>query len=92
MIDWNHQKLLKNEAYFKLEQIKKLLFYPSCRKRFILEYFGDEEDVKNLTDKSGLCDYCLEKEKLQSGDMENLVHLSVFEIVLDALSKFDKKY
>jgi hypothetical protein len=24
--------------------------------------------------------------------MENLVHLSVFEIVLDTLSKFDKKY
>jgi hypothetical protein len=39
-----------------------------------------------------LCDYCLEKDKLQSGDLENLVHLSVFEIVLDALSKFDKKY
>jgi phage pi2 protein 07 len=39
MIDWTHQELLKNEAYFKLEQIKKLLFYPSCRKRFILEYF-----------------------------------------------------
>ena len=92
LIDWSHQELLKNEAYFKLEQIKKLLFYPSCRKRFILEYFGDEEDVKNLTDNCGLCDYCLEKEKLQSGDMENLVHLSVFWIVLDALSKFDKKY
>ena len=92
MIDWSHQELLKNEAYFKLEQIKKLLFYPSCRKRFILEYFGDEEDVKNLKDNCGLCDYCLEKEKLQSGDMENLVHLSVFWIVLDALSKFDKKY
>lgn len=92
LIDWDHQELLKNEAYFKLEQIKKLLFYPSCRKRFILEYFGDEEDVKNLTDNCGLCDYCLEKEKMQSGDMENLVHLSVFGIVLDALSKFDKKY
>ena len=92
MIDWAHQELLKNEAYFKLEQVKKLLFYPSCRKRFILEYFWDEEDVKNLTDNCGLCDYCLEKEKLQSGDMENLVHLSVFGIVLDALSKFDKKY
>jgi ATP-dependent DNA helicase RecQ len=92
MIDWAHQELLQNEAYFKLEQIKKLLFYPSCRKRFILEYFGDEEDVKNLTDNCGLCDYCLEKEKMQSGDMENLVHLSVFEIVIDALSKFDKKY
>lgn len=92
MIDWTHQELLKNEAYFKLEQIKKLLFYPSCRKRFILEYFGDEQDIKNLSDNCGLCDYCLEKEKMQSGDMENLVHLSVFEIVIDALSKFDKKY
>jgi phage pi2 protein 07 len=39
MVDWNHQDLLKTEAYFKLEQIKKLLFYPTCRKRFILTYF-----------------------------------------------------
>lgn len=92
LIDWKHQELLKNEAYFKLEQVKKLLFYPSCRKRFILEYFGDEEDVKNLTDNCGICDYCLEKSKLQSGDLEYLVHLSVFEIVIDAVSKFDKKY
>lgn len=92
MIDWKHQNLLKEEAYFKLEKIKKLLFYPSCRKRFILEYFGDEEDLKNLWDNCGLCDYCLEKSKLQSGEMENLVALSVFEIVLDVVSKFDKKY
>ena len=92
MVDWKHQNLLKEEAYFKLEKIKKLLFYPSCRKRFILEYFGDEEDLKTLSDNCGLCDYCLEKSKLQSGKMENLVALSVFEIVLDVVSKFDKKY
>ena len=92
LIDWKHQELLKNESYFKLEQIKKLLFYPSCRKRFILEYFGDEDDLKNLPDNCGLCDYCLEKSKLQSGDLEYLVHLSVFEIVLDAIKTFDKKY
>jgi len=36
---WNHQNVLKDEAYFKLEQVKKLLFKPGCRKRFILEYF-----------------------------------------------------
>jgi len=39
LIDWKHQEALKEEAYFKLEQIKKLLFYPTCRKRFILNYF-----------------------------------------------------
>jgi hypothetical protein len=33
------QEKLEEESYYKLEQIKKLLFYPSCRKRFILEYF-----------------------------------------------------
>ncbi|MCP4523171.1 MAG: DUF559 domain-containing protein [Candidatus Gracilibacteria bacterium] len=92
MIDWSHQDLLKDEAYFKLEQVKKLLFYPSCRKRFILEYFGDEADIKNLSDNCGLCDYCLEKEKMQSGELQNLVHLSVFGIVLDAIEKFDTKY
>jgi hypothetical protein len=39
LIDWKHQEALKDEAYFKLEQVKKLLFYPTCRKRFILDYF-----------------------------------------------------
>jgi hypothetical protein len=38
-IDWKRQQDLKDEAYFKLEQIKRLLFFPHCRKRFILEYF-----------------------------------------------------
>jgi hypothetical protein len=47
-IDWNHQEALKNESYYKLDQIKKLLFYPSCRKKFILNYFADEEDLKKI--------------------------------------------
>jgi hypothetical protein len=48
MIDWKKQDALKAEAYFKLEQIKRLLFYPSCRKKFILDYFGDKEDLAKL--------------------------------------------
>jgi len=48
MIDWKRQDLLKDESNFKLEQMKRLLFYPSCRKRFILEYFGDTEDLATL--------------------------------------------
>ncbi|QFR38949.1 RecQ family ATP-dependent DNA helicase [Candidatus Gracilibacteria bacterium 28_42_T64] len=92
LIDWKHQELLRDEAYFKLEQIKKLLFYPSCRKKFILQYFGDKEDLKTLPDNCGVCDYCLDKSKYQSGDIENLVQLSVFEIVLDVMSKFDKRF
>ncbi|NCO31568.1 hypothetical protein GW891_01830 [bacterium] len=47
-IDWVHQEALKTESYYKLEQIKKLLFYPSCRKKFILNYFADEEDLKKI--------------------------------------------
>jgi len=47
-IDWGHQEALKTESYYKLEQIKKLLFYPSCRKKFILNYFEDKEDLKKI--------------------------------------------
>jgi len=47
-IDWNHQEALKTESYYKLDQIKKLLFYPSCRKKFILNYFADETDLKKI--------------------------------------------
>ena len=92
LIDWNHQNKLKDEAYYKLDQIKKLLFYPSCRKRFILDYFGDEEDLKNLWDDCGSCDYCLEKKDLQAWKLENLVHLSTFGIVLDVISRFNNKF
>ena len=92
LIDWKHQDLLREEAYYKLNQIKKLLFYPSCRKRFILDYFWDEEDLKDLPNNCWTCDYCLEKGKLMSWKVENLVNLSVFEIVLDVVKKFDKRY
>lgn len=92
MVDWNHQSLLENESYFKLDQIKKLLFYPSCRKKFILKYFWDEEDLKNLWDSCWVCDYCIDKKKLGSWKLENLVNLSVFEIVLDVLKEFDWKF
>ena len=92
LIDWGHQDLLRTEAYYKLEQIKKLLFYPSCRKRFILDYFWDEEDLKDLPENCQTCDYCLEKNKLMSWKVENLVNLSVFGIVLDVVKQFDKKF
>jgi ATP-dependent DNA helicase RecQ len=91
-IDWDKQGLLEAEAHFKLEQIKKLLFFPSCRKRFILEYFADEEDLETLGDNCGACDYCIEKDKFLSGADAVLVNLSVFEIVLDAVEKYDAKF
>lgn len=91
-IDWEKQSKLLQEAYYKLEQIKKLLFYPSCRKRFILEYFWDEEDLKNLKENCWSCDYCIEKKKINSWKVENLVTLSVFEIVLDVVKEFNNKF
>lgn len=91
LIDWNRQNLLKDEAYFKLEQIKKLLFYPTCRKRFILDYFGDEEDLATLPDNCGACDYCIEKKNLKDTIVEDFVNTSVFALVLDVVKKNDAK-
>jgi ATP-dependent DNA helicase RecQ len=91
-VDWETQSLLKEEAYFKLEQVKKLLFFPRCRKRFILEYFGDESDLATLSDNCGTCDYCLEKDKYSQGLGAKAVPLSVFEIALDAVARFDRKF
>jgi uncharacterized secreted protein with C-terminal beta-propeller domain len=48
LIDWNRQQNLKNEAYFKLDEVKKLFFFPHCRKKYILNYFGDKEDLESL--------------------------------------------
>lgn len=92
LIDWKRQELLEKESYFKLEQIKKLLFYPRCRKKFILEYFWDEEDLENLWENCWSCDYCIEKDKFDSGEVLNLVNLSVFEIVLDVVKMLDRKF
>jgi ATP-dependent DNA helicase RecQ len=89
---WDHQDILKNESYFKLEQIKKLLFKPGCRKRFILEYFGDEEDIRNLWDNCWVCDYCIDKKKLTSWNFKEVVKTTTFFIVLEFIKRFDCKF
>ena len=91
LIDWKHQELLKEEAYFKLEQIKKLLFYPSCRKRFILNYFSDEKDLATLWDNCSKCDFCIERKNFNSMEIEDYVNTSVFALVLDVVKKIDEK-
>ena len=92
MIDWKRQELLKNESYFKLEEMKKLLFYPRCRKRYILEYFGDEEDLQHLPENCGLCDYCLEAKKYSSQDIEKMFPLSSYSLILESVKKYDEKF
>lgn len=47
-IDWNRQKLLESDSYSKLEEVKKFLFSPQCRKKRVLEYFGDEIDAQKI--------------------------------------------
>ncbi len=91
-VDWAHQMALKTEWYFKLEQIKKLLFYPSCRKKFILKYFDDKEDLAKIWDDCWSCDYCIEKKNMANSDMQDLVKLSVFALVLEVVKKFDERF
>lgn len=91
-VDWVKQDLLKDETYFKLEQIKKLLFTPSCRKKFILEYFWDSDDLESIWDSCGMCDYCIEKKKFESGDIEYLVSQSIFFNVLDFTDRLSDKF
>ena len=92
MIDWKLQSKLEDEAYFKLDQIKKMLFYPHCRRKFILEYFGDEDDMKNLPANCGTCDFCIDSKKFQSGEIVDVVPLSVFWIVLDTIKENEDRF
>lgn len=62
-IDWAHQNMLKSESLSKLAAIKKLLFIPQCRKRFILQYFSDTADLEKLGRNCGMCDYCIDQRK-----------------------------
>lgn len=89
---WNHQDVLKQESYFKLEQVKKLLFRPGCRKRFILEYFGDEEDLKNMSENCGVCDYCIDKKKYDGQEQEHLIPTHIFLLVLEFVKRLDNKF
>lgn len=91
LVDWTRQELLKEEAYFKLEQIKKLLFYPTCRKRFILNYFWDDEDLATLPENCWACDYCIEKKNMANTEIEDYVNTSIFALVLDVVKKIDAK-
>lgn len=58
LIDWKRQELLKQESYFKLDEIKRIFFNNICLKRSILEYFWDEEDLKKMPKNCGMCDIC----------------------------------
>ena len=92
MIDWRLQAKLEEEAYFKLDQIKKMLFYPHCRRRFVLEYFWDEEEVEKLPKNCGTCDFCIESKKFDNWEIVDLVPLSIFWIVLDTIKEYDDKF
>ena len=92
MIDWKRQAALKDEAYFKLEQIKRLLFYPSCRKKFILDYFGDKEDLEKLWDNCGTCDFCLDKKKFANSDMKEIIPVSAFALILETVKQYDERF
>ena len=92
LIDWKRQDALKAESYFKLDQIKRLLFYPSCRKKFILDYFQDEEDLKNLWDNCWACDFCLDKKKFANSDMKEIIPVSSFALILETVKQYDEKF
>jgi superfamily II DNA helicase RecQ len=62
-IDWTHQNMLKTESESKLLAMKKLLFTPQCRKRFILNYFSDIADLEKLPKNCGMCDYCMDQKR-----------------------------
>jgi ATP-dependent DNA helicase RecQ len=89
---WSHQSLLKDESYFKLEQVKKLLFKPGCRKRFILEYFWDAQDLQNLSDNCGMCDYCIDKKKFENSEFKEVIPHNVFFLILELVKKLDDRF
>ncbi len=92
LINWKKQEELKGEAYYKLEQIKKLLFYPSCRRKFILEYFWDKWDLEKIWNNCGSCDFCLDKNKFDKLEKKDLIPVSIFSIILETIKDYDEKF
>ncbi len=92
LINWKKQEELKKEAYYKLEQIKKLLFYPSCRRKFILKYFWDTKDLEKIWDNCGTCDFCLDKNKFDKLEKKDLIPVSSFALILETVKEYDEQY
>jgi len=92
LINWAKQEELKKEAYYKLEQIKKLLFYPSCRRKFILEYFWDKNDLEKIKNGCGSCDFCLDKKKFEKLEKKDILPVSSFAIILETIKDNDEKF
>ena len=91
-IDWKKQSHLEDEAYYKLAEMKKLLFYPQCRKRYILQYFWDEEDLQKLPDNCWLCDFCLEAKKYSDEDLASFLPLSSYEVILESIKRYHERF
>jgi superfamily II DNA helicase RecQ len=69
-----------------------MLFYPHCRRKFILEYFGDWEDLWKIWDNCWTCDFCIDSKKFANWEIKDLVPISVFWIVLDSVKEFDNRF
>lgn len=91
-IDWNRQKLLEAESYAKLEEVKRFLFNPQCRKKRVLEYFGDEIDAVKIKDGCGACDFCLGISGSGSSESDSGVPTSAYAIALETVARYDDKY
>ena len=91
-IDWQKENELKLSSYDKLDKIKRMLFYPSCRKRFILEYFSDTEDLKTLWDNCWACEYCIEKKNMWKNSKNIPLKLSLVEIALDTVDYYSNSW
>lgn len=91
LIDYRREEALEKESYVKLDEIKHLLFDPTCRKKFILEYFWDEIDLKNVMDWCWSCDFCIAKKNAMK-DTSTHIPLSIFDITLDAFFKMPREF
>ena len=86
-------KLISNKHKFQIyvslkwKQIKKMLFYPHCRRKFILDYFWDDEDLWKIWENCGTCDFCIDSKKFETWEIIDLVPLSVFWIILDTIKE-----
>lgn len=48
--------------------------------------------MQKLGDNCGLCDFCLEKQHLKIEDVEKIIPVSMYEIVLETVKHYDEKF
>jgi ATP-dependent DNA helicase RecQ len=86
-IDWTSYQKQMDLQYKKLDNIENYANTPSCRRKYILEYFGEKCEDKNCKG----CDICLNWKSPEAGD-ESTSGDDPIKLIVHCIWEYDGKF